>query len=240
MKLDPFAQRSLLDLAGADRQAAAARHRKANLPALTVIATVTGQLNAVRREIIEAETEVSDLERATNRLDNEVTQVRARASRDQQRLQAGQGAPRELENLQHEIESLTRRQGVLEDEELELMERRENADAALATVRAQLASLDSTLSATAGDRDREFVELDAQLDALAATRARLTGGLPADVLALYSRIAASGKVAAGELRGSRCSACQLEIDRTALAEIRAAPIDEVVRCSECGAILVRV
>ena len=51
------------------------------------------------------------------------------------RLDAGQvSSPRELENLQSEIESLLRRQSDLEDAELEVMERLESAQARLNAV----------------------------------------------------------------------------------------------------------
>src|SRR3712207_7121871 len=51
---------------------------------------------------------------------------------DQQRLDAGGLPAREVTALQHEMESLARRQRDLEDQELEFMERQEVADAALA------------------------------------------------------------------------------------------------------------
>ncbi len=59
------------------------------------------------------------------------------------------------------------------------------------------------------------------------------------MVALYDRIRALGKVAAGELVGGRCGACRIEIDRIALGQLKAAPIDAVARCPECGALLVR-
>ena len=60
---------------------------------------------------------MQDIAREQARLENEVELVRARAGRDQQRLDAGQvSSPRELENLQSEIASLARRQGALEDD----------------------------------------------------------------------------------------------------------------------------
>ncbi len=45
---------------------------------------------------------------------------------------------------------------------------------------------------------------------------------------------------AGLLQGRRCGACRIEIDRGELARISAAAEDEVLRCPECGAILLRV
>jgi predicted nucleic acid-binding Zn-ribbon protein len=41
------------------------------------------------------------------------------------------------------------------------------------------------------------------------------------------------------LRSRRCGACQLDIDRNAIAEIKSAPEDTIVQCENCGAILVR-
>ena len=219
LKLDPFAQRRLLELAATDQAISAASHRRANLPALTTIRESGEQAAIARRAVVVSETEVGDLQRATNKLDAEVDQVRARARRDAQRLESGQATPKELESLQHEIESLRRRQRTLEDEELELMEQRENAEGALKAARAILSGLDGTIRSAEAERDREFAVLDEQLSKEQTTRAGLTAGLPADVLALYTRIKDSGKVAAGALLGVRCGACRLDIDRTALSGI---------------------
>jgi uncharacterized protein len=239
LKLDPFAQLKLLDLSDLDRTLAAATHRRATLPALAVIAERTQRAAEVRRAVVMAETDVSDLKRATDRLDMEVDQVRARAKRDADRLQSGQAGAKELENLQREIESLKRRQATLEDEELELMERREDAERVLSTARAELAELTDGIAAATAERDAAFVTIDAELSAGHTRRAELTGALPADVLALYTRIKDSGKTAAGKLTGSQCGACRLDLDRTALAAIHSASPDAIIRCEECGAILVR-
>jgi len=239
LKLDPFAQLKLLDLADLDRTLAAAEHRRANLPALAAIAERTHRAAEVRRAVVIAETDVSDLKRATDRLDMEVEQVRNRAKRDADRLQSGQAGAKELENLQREIESLKRRQSTLEDEELELMERREEVEGVLALSRGELADLEHGIAAATAERDTEFAAIDAELAVGRGTRAELVDALPADVLALYTRVRDSGKIAAAKLTGSRCGACRLDLDRTALAEIHAASPDAIVRCEECGAILVR-
>lgn len=239
LKLDPFAQRKLLDLAAADRIIDASEHRRRSLPELAVIASGAARSAAARRDLVMAQTEVQDLDRATKKLDAEVDQVRARAQRDADRLQSGESSPKELEGLQHEIESLKRRQATLEDEELELMEQREQAESALTATAAVLAEISAELAAAEEARDAAFADIDAVLTEQRQIRSVLVAGLPADVLAVYSRVRDSGKIAAGALTGSRCGACRLEIDRTALAEIKSAPVDQVVRCTECGAILVR-
>ncbi len=59
-------------------------------------------------------------------------------------------------------------------------------------------------------------------------------------MALYERQRARGGVGAGVLQGRRCGACRIEIDKGELARIAAAADDEVLRCPECSAILLRV
>ena len=73
-----------------------------------------------------------------------------------------------------------------------------------------------------------------------AERDAVAAAVPADLLALYERLAAkSGGVGAAMLRHGRCSGCQLEANGADLARYKAAAEDEVLRCEECGRILVR-
>jgi uncharacterized protein len=63
--------------------------------------------------------------------------------------------------------------------------------------------------------------------------------LPADLLRLYDRIRGQRGTGAALLRARRCQACRLELDLSAINALRDAPADEVLRCEECGVILVR-
>ena len=60
------------------------------------------------------------------------------------------------------------------------------------------------------------------------------------VLTIYDKLGAThGGVAAAELRHRRCTGCSLELNSADLRAFAAAPADEVLRCEECGRILVR-
>ena len=238
-KADPFAQHRLLELAALDRSLASAKHRRETMPELAVISAGMLRLDDLRSSNVMATTEVDDLDRASRKLDNEIDQVRLRSERDTARMTSGAASSKELENLQHEIASLSRRQGVLEDEALELMERRETADATLESLRQQLAQVTAEVTAAQGRRDEAFAGIDTEIGKFTASRAELVSGLPVDLVAVYERIRASGKVAAAELRASTCEACRMQLDRAELEQIRSAPVDEIVRCPECGAILLR-
>jgi hypothetical protein len=236
---DPAAQRRLLDIAATDRAIRAANHRRSTVPELAVIADAESRVDQLTGSLVLARTEVGDLDLAGRKLDDEIEQVRARAARDVKRMTGGGIPSKELEGLEHEITSLARRQATLEDQALELMEQREAADAVESGVVAELAAVNATADAARSRRDDAVADIDDELRRLDEERTGLADGLPEDLLALYERIRATGKVAAGELRAETCSACRMRIDRVALGELRSAPADSVQRCPECGAILVR-
>ena len=238
-KADPFVQRRLLDVARIDQAVAAARHRRRTLPELTVIADGTATADKLRSALVRAQAEIGDLDRETRRLDAEIDTVRTRAKRDSDRLASGIGQAKDLENMQHELVSLSRRQTTLEDAALELMERREVADAEQARIERELATARADVTAAEQRRDDAIADIDDELERSAAERAGLTDGMPAELIALYEQIRARGRTAAAALNGSRCEACRMDLDRSALNDIWAAGTDDIVRCTECGAILIR-
>jgi predicted nucleic acid-binding Zn-ribbon protein len=89
-------------------------------------------------------------------------------------------------------------------------------------------------------RDAAFAAMDADVAALTAERAKTSGEIPADLLALYEKVRAqAGGVGAAALRKRRCEGCHLELAGTELRAARTAPPDEVLRCENCRRILVR-
>jgi len=184
---------------------------------------------------------VDDLTAAQAKADADVEQVKARRTRDRDRMDTGQITnPKDLERMQHELTSLDRRISTLEDEELEVMEQLEAAQASLSSLSEQVAAADERLSSLVTARDLKAAEIDAELDRLTGERASAVEGMPDDLLALYEKLrAAKDGVGASELRQRRCNGCQLTIDNAELAVIRAKPSDEVIRCEECQRILVR-
>ena len=241
MKADPFVQLRLLELQGLDSALDRLRHRRRTLPELGEMARLDGLVDALRDSVVRAETEVSDLAREQLKFEKEIEQVRARRDRDESRLASGAiTASKQLQDLEHEVASLKRRQSDLEDAELEVMERAETAQEGLAQLTTQREGhlADRAKAETAADA--AFVEIDAKVDTTAKARDELAATMPADLLALYEKIRASeGGIGAGEIARGRCGGCRLDLMNNEKAEYRAAPPDEVLRHEECGRILVR-
>jgi uncharacterized protein len=184
---------------------------------------------------------VDDLTVEQKKIDGDVEQVKARRTRDRDRMDRGLvNNPKDLERMQHELVSLERRITSLEDEELEVMERVEEAQQALDSLLQQLRAADERLVALGDARDRQVVEIDEELTKVQADREPAAADIPAELLALYDRLRQSkGGVGAAALRARQCGGCRLSLDNAELAVIRKAPSDEVIRCEECQRILVR-
>lgn len=192
-------------------------------------------------EAVAADTEVRDLSRAQLKMDGDVELVRSRRARDQSRLDGGAvTSSKELVDLQAEIVSLERRQGVLEDEELVIMQAREDAEGRLAEVAARVGEATGRRDAAVSARTEAEHALDGEAEATQAARATLAGRLPVALLALYDTLRGQlGGVGAAALYRGRCEGCHLELGAAEIREVRAAAPDLVLRHDDCRAILIR-
>lgn len=211
------------------------------MPELTEIAQLTASRHELDNQARDASIVVEDLTVDQEKVDSDVEAVKARRTRDRDRMDQGLIAnPKDLERMTHELESLERRINSLEDDEIEIMEKLEEAQRVLDSLTTQLATTDARLAALSHSRDEAFVAIDQQLAALSADRIPVADGLPTDLLALYDKLrAAKAGIGAAALRARACGGCQLTLDNAELAVIKAAPSDEVIRCEECQRILVR-
>jgi uncharacterized protein len=240
VKASPEAQLRLLELADLDTELGRLGHRRRTLPENTELAQLAGRAAKVRDAITIADTNLADLDRELARAEKDVDQVRARIDKDNQRLDAGQVSnARELDSLQSEVTSLRKRQGDLEEVVLELMERRETAQALRDGAAAEGEAVTADEAALTARRDAAVAEIDEQTAKAAAARASVVADLPAGLLALYDRIRASSGLAAAPLRRGQCGGCREMLSTVELNEICAAAPDEVIRHEECGRILIR-
>ena len=241
MKAAPDDQLRLLDLQALDSALDRLAHRRRTLPEIAAVDDLQTRAGRLGDDVVLLQTEDADLGREQSKVDADVDLVRSRMAKDQQRLDTGQvSSPRELENLQSEIESLHRRQGDLEDAELEIMEKREVVQQRLSEIVAERDRVELELAETAQRRDATFAEIDAEVDKTTQQRAELAAGIEAELLALYEKVRGSSSgVGAAALHRGRCEGCHLQLNTTDLNRLRDAPADEVVRCEECRRILVR-
>ena len=237
MNASPENQRTLLDIADLDRRIAQAERAKTKPSQAARISELVAIRQDQLRELTALAGTRDDVRTELKRLESDVAVVEARRNRDAERLAASTN-PKDAQALEHELASLARRQSDLEDAELDVMGRLEEAEAAVA---AQQALLDTTtaegsaLTAQAKADVAAATDLGAQL---ARDRAAVAEAVSPALLAEYDRRAKNSAGAALLTRGT-CEGCRILLPSTDLNDIRRAADDLVVSCPECGCILVR-
>ena len=241
MKASPEAQLRLLELADIDAELTRIEHRRRGLPEYAELERLETRDGELRDSIAALTAQNSDLKREQAKAEGDVEQVRARIDRDRKRLDSGMvNSPRELENLQSEVQSLLRRQSDLEEVVLDAMERLETAQSALTQSTAERVQLETELVDVTAARDTVLAELGEQSVKAADRRIEIATAIPAGLLDLYDKLRAQhGGVGAAALRQRRCQGCNLTLNTVDVNAMRAAPDDEVLRCEECRRILVR-
>jgi len=241
LKADPQVQLTLLEVQAHDLEVDRVRHRRAGLPEVARVAELQTSLRMLADRITAASIEVSDLELDQRKADADVDLVRQRAAKDQQLLDSGSiNDAKQLTNLQHELESLARRQNELEDVELEIMERLDDAQRNLNAVRAEHDQVSADLAAATAARNDALAALADEEKVAQAARDGAAQAVPVELITLYDRLRQdNGGIGAAPLHRGRCEGCRMELTPVDIGRIRDAAADEVVRCEECRRILVR-
>jgi uncharacterized protein len=240
MKAEVVQQRSLLELAELDAELSRIDHRAKHLSEQQRVEEVQAAHREANDRLAAVQIALEDLDAQVAKFESEIDAVRQREDRDRSLLAAGTVDAKQLTELQHELGTLERRQSSLEDSLLEVMEHREELQRQQAGELAAIDELQNRLADAQRACDEARNEIDQLRHQSVSRRDELVAELDTDFVALYERQRSHGGAGAGLLQGRRCGACRIEIDRGELARISAAAEDEVLRCPECGAILLRV
>lgn len=239
MRSDAAQQRLLLKLAEVDAELTRLGHRGTHLSEQQAYDQTVAAQRAAADRAGALSVALEDVEAEVAKMEVEVDTVRRREDRDRSLLDSGTVNPKQLEELQHELETLQRRQANLEDILLEVMERREQIAGEHACQQAQADQLGRDVEAAGRARDEAATGIERARAEQDVRRAELVGELDADLITLYDSRRTSGGIGAGLLQAGRCGACRIELDRGEIGRIAAAADDEVLHCPECRAILVR-
>ncbi|MCV7385273.1 zinc ribbon domain-containing protein [Mycolicibacter longobardus] len=240
MKAEVAQQRSLLELSELDAELSRIAHRSGHLPEQQDRERIQADHVAASDRLAALELALEDLDAQAGRFESEIDAVRQREDRDRALLDSGQTNAKQVVDLQHELETLQKRQSSLEDSLLELLEQREQLQTQATTEAKAVEELAADLTRVQETLDTALAEIETTRGQRAASRDELAASIDGELLTLYERQRASGGVGAAPLRGGQCGACRIEIDRGELARISAAAPEEVLRCPECNAILLRV
>ena len=231
---------ALLDVQALDLKIDQLHHRRDHLEERTELTDLESRAVELAESQAKIGVTVEELTRDQRRLEDEVAGVEARQVEVDATMYGGSiTSPKELQALQEELKSLGRRQGVLEDKVLEIMEQ-------LEPLQDEVGRLVDDTTGTA-ERIKVVIEAIAVHEAEIAAEIIVVEGerqstaepLPEDLLTEYERLRSGfAGIAVARLEGGRCLGCNLSLSAMEVDRIKKGPSDAKVYCEECGRLLV--
>ncbi|MEX2552203.1 MAG: C4-type zinc ribbon domain-containing protein [Actinomycetota bacterium] len=228
----------LLELQKIDSAIDRLNARLRDLPEQAELEALEEQLRALEREAGETQAALNDVAIRQRRLDNEVDTIGQKIVMEETRLNSGDvSSARELSSLAAEVESLRRRRLKFEDDDLEVMEETEVLEKQMSTLSEQIDQVRAAVDSTAKRRDEASRQVSEELEAARPRREHWASRTAADLLGFYNDLrAAKGGVGAAALSGSTCLGCHMQLPAQEVEHLRRT--SGVVRCDECGRILI--
>lgn len=241
MKATPAHQGLLMQLQKLDTEIHQLNFKLKSLPEHEQITAIHSRLEHAAVELKVVETELEDVTIDLRRSEVDVEAVTMRMEKDEKRLNAGLGTPKELEQTQHELATLAKRKAELEDGELEIMMRHDGVTKRVDELKSDeegLKKLELELNIRI---ENATTELNVLIAKAAENRMKLAPQIDKALLDIYEKVRESqGGVGAALLIGNKCDGCHLQINAVELERIKTLADDDVLRCEECRRILVRM
>lgn len=239
MKATPVEQKELLRLQALDIKTQQLKHQAASLAQHAELRSLGATADANRQVVTARTGELDDMRTELRRIESDVDVVEKRIARDSDRLQQS-ASVKDIQALETELAALKKRLGDLEEIEIAVMERVEAQEAVVAAAESEGAAIAAQISEAENLRDESLVEVNRQLTDNSRDRAAVTATVAPELVELYEKryVAGHGNAAA-LLRARTCSGCTMTLTGNDLEVVRNAPVNEVIFCPDCGAILVR-
>jgi predicted nucleic acid-binding Zn-ribbon protein len=196
----------------------------------------TEAVTAARQQAATAATTFQKWQTRHTDLRLELGSVNDKAKRSEQRLYSGNiKNPKELTDLQREIEALGRQRARIEDDMLEAMIMVEESEAEKKAADGMLSAVESTWQSDQAGLKREQNELALRLSQLLSRRDQQARMADPALLKAYTDLAQkkNGSAVAG-LRDTTCQGCRLTIP---VHKVKDAREGKLIYCDNCGRIL---
>ncbi|MFH1003081.1 MAG: C4-type zinc ribbon domain-containing protein [Chloroflexota bacterium] len=178
-------------------------------------------LEAVKQQLHSAEWELADIEGKISKLSEELYSGRIKN-------------PKELANLQHELEGLKTRRDEMEDKALETMGQVETADASLTQQGRTLQAVETDWQHQQQQLKQRSDELQAAIADLENQRQQMLAQIDPPAAALYQELKGQKGRAVARVEQGVCQGCRISLSSM---ELQRAKSGALAQCSSCGRIL---
>lgn len=238
LRASPQIQAKLVDLADFDLAIQRGQRSIANLPNALDISGLKTSLEESKSAKHEAQIQLEAAQTEMKRADADAELVSARINKDLERLTSTSSA-KDAQGLEHEIESLRKRQSELEEAQLQMLEQLEAVEGWYLDAESNLNSASGGLEQAQQDLAAQIAHFESEIAELQTNRKSLVDNLPPELVTLYERQQERYGVGVSRLTGGVSSASGVTLTESDLNHIRLADPETVILCPDSNAILIR-
>ncbi len=206
--------------------------------ALKQISSQLGESQPVvstRAKLESEQQHLDDLKRQQHSAEWEIDDLTVKITTAEEKLYGGKMTnPKELADLQHDVDSLKARRNQLEDKTLEIMDQVELATASVAKVSSKFEALETEWHSQQQKLSAEMEQLKNKLSDLKQKRQPLSAEIDPQTLELYDDLKKQKGTAVAKIEQGICRGCSISLP---ISELQQARSGNPVRCSSCRRIL---
>jgi len=211
---------------------------ESNEQALAQIASQLGESQAVVRARTKLKLEqqhLEELRRQQHAAEWEIEDLVSKLTTAEGKLYSGRiKNPKELTNLQHEVDGLRVRRDQLENKALAIMDRVELSTTRVDTLSNELKTLEAEWHSQQQQLSTNMEQLKTTLSDLKHKRQLLSVKIDPQAIELYQELKKQRRQAVAKVEQGICRGCRISLPTTELQRARG---DSLVQCSSCGRIL---
>ena len=211
---------------------------ESNEQSLRQITSQLGESEAVveaRNKLALEQQRLEELERQQHSAEWEIDGLIGKLTTAEEKLYGGRiRNPKELTNLQHEVDGLKTKRNQLEDKALEIMDQIELATVTVANMKSELNRLEAEWHSQQQQLSTEMEQLKTKLSELKHNRQLLSAKIDPGALEFYHELKKQKRTAVAKIEQGICRGCWISLPSTELQRARSG---NLVQCSSCGRIL---
>ena len=142
--------------------------------------------------------------------------------------------PKELTNLQHEVDALKAKRDQLEEKALEIIDQVEQAETSVAKISSELEKLKAEWQRQQQQLSDELEKLKVTLSDLRQKWQLLSAEIKPEIVKFYQELRKEKGTAVARVEQGICRGCRISLPTTELQQARGG---NLVQCSSCGRIL---
>ena len=232
----------LVELQELDTRLSQLDHKSKTLPEFDRLAELEAGDKELQSSFAEIEVGLSVLRNNQNEREIEIQQLEDKIAKATSSLYGGDmTSPKEAALLQSEIDSITGRQSLLEDQVIDLMEQIEPYAAEEERIETARRVCQNAIKESQERISAALSEIAVERSSVEQEKQDVEQRAGNELVIVYenNKKRMGDHTAVGRLVGTSCGACFLEIAAVEIDRIRRLPSDQPSECPECGALLVR-